>query len=141
MAASEALRNQVTAKWQDSFNRLNRGELGISGLLEFSKVRSSLFVFSRLSRVRLVQKHARVRTRLGRSLLNFYTREIWARHRRISVSVCVTLCVSVKHSFMVADTHEVRSAFDVLMQCRMLPMLLESFVGAFISPRIGRVRI
>ena len=28
-----------------------------------------------------------------------------------------------------ADTPEVRSAFDVLMQCRMLPMLLESFVG------------
>jgi anaphase-promoting complex subunit 2 len=26
------------------------------------------------------------------------------------------------------NTHEVRSAFDVLMQCRMLPMLLESFV-------------
>ena len=30
---------------------------------------------------------------------------------------------------MVVDTNEVRSAFDVLMQCRMLPMLLESFVG------------
>jgi anaphase-promoting complex subunit 2 len=30
----------------------------------------------------------------------------------------------------VVDTNEVRSAFDVLMQCRMLPMLLESFVGA-----------
>jgi anaphase-promoting complex subunit 2 len=27
------------------------------------------------------------------------------------------------------DTVEVRNAFDVLMQCRMLPMLLESFVG------------
>ncbi len=32
---------------------------------------------------------------------------------------------------MIADTLEVRSAFDVLMQCRMLPMLLESFVGVF----------
>ena len=42
---------------------------------------------------------------------------------------------------MVADTHEVRSAFDVLMQCRMLPMLLESFVGAFVSPHFERVRI
>jgi hypothetical protein len=31
---------------------------------------------------------------------------------------------------VVVDTNEVRSAFDVLMQCRMLPMLLESFVGA-----------
>lgn len=39
MAASEALRNQVSAKWQDSFNRLNRGAGGISGLMEFSKVR------------------------------------------------------------------------------------------------------
>ena len=30
------------------------------------------------------------------------------------------------------DTHDVKSAFDVLMQCRMLPMLLESFVGTFV---------
>jgi hypothetical protein len=44
MAASEALRNQVSAKWQDSFNRLNRGAGGISGLMEFSKVRVD-FVF------------------------------------------------------------------------------------------------
>lgn len=42
MVASEALRNQVTTKWQDSFNRLNRGVVGISGLMEFSKVRCSL---------------------------------------------------------------------------------------------------
>jgi len=37
--ASKALSNQVAAKWQDSFNRLNRVAPGISGLMEFSKVR------------------------------------------------------------------------------------------------------
>jgi hypothetical protein len=37
--ASKALSNQVTAKWQDSFNRLNRAASGISGLMEFSRVR------------------------------------------------------------------------------------------------------
>ena len=95
MAVSEALRNQVTAKWQDSFNRLNRGELGISGLLEFSKVRCSLSSFLEGA---ARSKHVRVRSRPGRSLLHFYTREIWERHRRISVSVCVTSCASVKHS-------------------------------------------
>ncbi len=47
MAASEALRNQVAAKWQDSFNRLNRGGVGISGLMEFSKVRGSLSIVRR----------------------------------------------------------------------------------------------
>jgi hypothetical protein len=45
MVASEALRNQVAAKWQDSFNRLNRGAVGIFGLMEFSKVRGSLSSF------------------------------------------------------------------------------------------------
>ena len=39
MMASKALTNQVAAKWQDSFNRLNRAAPGISGLMEFSRVR------------------------------------------------------------------------------------------------------
>jgi len=37
--ASKALTDQVAAKWQDSFNRLNRGAPGISGLIGFSRVR------------------------------------------------------------------------------------------------------
>ncbi|TFK95789.1 ubiquitin-protein ligase [Pterulicium gracile] len=36
MAASAALRAQVAAKWQESFNRLNRTEPGISGLTNYS---------------------------------------------------------------------------------------------------------
>ncbi|KAG1742334.1 uncharacterized protein EDB91DRAFT_1128723 [Suillus paluster] len=35
--ASAAVRAQVAAKWQESFNRLNRSEPGISGLLAFSE--------------------------------------------------------------------------------------------------------
>lgn len=35
--ASAAVRAQVAAKWQESFNRLNRNEPGISGLLAFSE--------------------------------------------------------------------------------------------------------
>jgi anaphase-promoting complex subunit 2 len=49
--ASAALRNQVATKWQDAFNRLNRGQQGITGLMSFSEVRkSSLFrYYSELS--------------------------------------------------------------------------------------------
>ncbi|KAJ7684510.1 hypothetical protein DFH06DRAFT_9398 [Mycena polygramma] len=35
--ATAALRSQVAAKWHESFNRLNRSEPGISGLLSFSQ--------------------------------------------------------------------------------------------------------
>ena len=37
--ASEQLWSQVAEKWQTSFNRLNRNEPGITGLLSFSEVR------------------------------------------------------------------------------------------------------
>ncbi|KAH9169016.1 ubiquitin-protein ligase [Lactarius sanguifluus] len=84
MAASEALHNQVAAKWQDSFNRLNRTGVGISGLVEFSKAWAVAAEFLR-------------------------PRDLGAPPKDF-------------------NTHEIRSAFDVLMQCRMLPMLLESFV-------------
>jgi hypothetical protein len=43
--------------------------------------------------------------------------------------------------FSWSDTHQVRSAFDVLMQCRMLPMLLECFVGAFHNPSRNNSRM
>lgn len=36
--ATDALRAQVAAKWQESFERLNRSEDGISGLMAFSQV-------------------------------------------------------------------------------------------------------
>jgi hypothetical protein len=36
--ATDALRSQVAAKWQDAFNRLNKGSPGISGLMTFSQV-------------------------------------------------------------------------------------------------------
>ena len=39
--ATTALRAQVAAKWQESFNRMNKGEPGISGLMTFSQVRSA----------------------------------------------------------------------------------------------------
>ena len=35
--ASDALRHQVAARWQESFARLNRNEQGISGLVTFSE--------------------------------------------------------------------------------------------------------
>ncbi|EIW81206.1 ubiquitin-protein ligase [Coniophora puteana RWD-64-598 SS2] len=35
--ATDALRAQVAAKWQESFNRLNRSEPGITGLMSFSE--------------------------------------------------------------------------------------------------------
>ena len=36
--ATDAVRSQVAAKWQESFNRLNGSAPGISGLLSFSEV-------------------------------------------------------------------------------------------------------
>jgi len=36
--ATDAVRSQVAAKWQESFNRLNGSAPGISGLLTFSEV-------------------------------------------------------------------------------------------------------
>ncbi len=91
MVASEALRNQIAAKWQDSFNRLNRGAAGISGLMEFSKVRDSRSFFL-TSWCTFIEALAR----LGPSLLNIYARGVWGHHRRISVSICVALCVFVQ---------------------------------------------
>ncbi|KAF8059585.1 hypothetical protein FPV67DRAFT_362380 [Lyophyllum atratum] len=35
--ATDALRSQVAAKWQDAFTRLNHGDPGISGLITFSQ--------------------------------------------------------------------------------------------------------
>ena len=35
--ANDALRSQVAAKWQDAFNKLNHGQPGIAGLMEFSQ--------------------------------------------------------------------------------------------------------
>jgi hypothetical protein len=139
--ASKALSDQVAAKWQDSFNRLNRGAPGISGLMGFSRVRDhhrprgfcySISVAPFLSRP-------------GRLLQMFCTLESSGRLRKTLVS-CLYACVrgtlnAADYDFLCvggaggrADTNEVRTAFDVLMQCRMLPMLLESFVGAFLVP-------
>jgi len=42
--ATDALRSQVAAKWQESFARLNRGDPGIKGLMAFSEVRSTLLL-------------------------------------------------------------------------------------------------
>jgi hypothetical protein len=40
--ATTALRAQVAAKWQEAFNRMNKGGSGISGLMMFSQVRLTL---------------------------------------------------------------------------------------------------
>ncbi|KAF8843343.1 hypothetical protein BDN67DRAFT_988510 [Paxillus ammoniavirescens] len=43
--ASNAVRAQVAAKWQDSFTRLNRAEPGITGLMSFSEAWSLVTTF------------------------------------------------------------------------------------------------
>lgn len=40
--ASESGRNQILAKWQEAFTRLNGGQPGIAGLMDFTKVRDML---------------------------------------------------------------------------------------------------
>ncbi|VDB91912.1 unnamed protein product [Peniophora sp. CBMAI 1063] len=82
--ASAALRRQVATKWQDAFNRLNRSQPGISGLMAFSEAW-------------LVATHFLYPMNLGDPPRQF-------------------------------NPQDVKAAFDVLIQCRMLPMLLEDFV-------------
>ncbi|KAH9959208.1 hypothetical protein BC827DRAFT_1384800 [Russula dissimulans] len=82
--ASKALSDQVAAKWQYSFDRLNRDAPGISGLMELS-------------------------TAWEIAADALHPRELGA---------------SPKH----CNTHEVKSTFDGLVRCRMLPTLLESFI-------------
>src|SRR6266567_151723 len=90
--ASKALTDQVAAKWQDSFNRLNRGAPGISGLMGFSRVRDlhrtqlgvSLFN-SETWRCSLPS----FLSRPGQLLQMFCTPESLERLRRTLVSVCV----------------------------------------------------
>ncbi|THH16538.1 hypothetical protein EW146_g4118 [Bondarzewia mesenterica] len=82
--ASDTVRAQVGAKWQDAFTRLNRSAPGITGLMTFSEAWkiSTDFMYPR---------------NMGDPPKDF-------------------------------NSQEVRGAFDVLMQCRMLPMLLENFI-------------
>ncbi|KAA1469713.1 hypothetical protein DENSPDRAFT_864325 [Dentipellis sp. KUC8613] len=82
--ASDALRTQVSTKWQDAFSRLNRGAPGITGLL--------------------------------------YCSEAW----KIAVDFLYPRDLGDPPKDF--NSEDVRKAFDVLMQCRMLPMLLECFV-------------
>jgi hypothetical protein len=44
--ATQAVRAQVAAKWQDTFSRMNRGQPGITGLLSMSQARAPLTIDS-----------------------------------------------------------------------------------------------
>jgi len=142
--ASKALSNQVATKWQDSFNRLNRVAPGISGLMEFSKVRRP-FVSRWMGFLCSTWRHRAlfIFSRPGQSPQNLSGRGSSGRLRKTLVSLCA-LCDALRVVLNACaytawtDTHEVRNAFDVLMQCRMLPMLLESFVGTFLHRHVSR---
>ena len=83
--ASKALSDQVAAKWQDSFNRLNRGAPGISGLMGFSRVRDLYLPLSLLfNQPRVVP----FLSRPGQLLQMLCTPESLGRLRRTLVSVC-----------------------------------------------------
>jgi hypothetical protein len=80
--ASKALTDQVAAKWQDSFNRLNRGASGISGLMGFSRVRDPRHT------VGVSLFNSETWRRPGQLLQMFCTPESLERLRRTLVSVC-----------------------------------------------------
>lgn len=100
--ASKALTDQVAAKWQDLFNRLNRGAPGISGLMGFSRVRdlpshppppghvTQLWGFD----VQLgdLASCPSFLSRPGRLLQMFCTPESLERLRRTLVSLVCALC-------------------------------------------------
>src|SRR5712672_1967849 len=137
--ASKALSDQVAAKWQYSFDRLNRGVSGISGLMEFSTVRNLCLGTGEVLLFNLGTAILLFVSRPGRLLLMLCDRGSSARLRKTLVST-FTLCDAWRVQWLTfcdyaawADTPEVRSAFDVLMQCRMLTMLIESFIGVFLD--------
>ena len=81
--ASKALSDQVAAKWQDSFNRLNRGAPGISGLMGFSRVRDLYLPLSLLFNPRVVSFPSRP----GQLLQMLCIPESLGRLRKTLVSV------------------------------------------------------
>jgi hypothetical protein len=86
--ASKALTDQVAAKWQDSFNRLNRGAPGISGLMGFSKVRDLHRSLVNTVEGFVIQPRPSFLSRPGQLLRMFCTPESLERLRRTLVSVC-----------------------------------------------------
>ncbi|KAG5644323.1 hypothetical protein DXG03_008681 [Asterophora parasitica] len=54
--ATDALRSQVAAKWQEAFTRLNHGEAGISGLVTFSQAWSLATDFLRPKDIAQIKK-------------------------------------------------------------------------------------
>ena len=86
--ASKALTDQVAAKWQDSFNRLNRGSPGISGLMGFSRVRDLHRPLVNTVGGFVIQPRPSFLSRPGQLLQMFCTPESLERLRRTLVSIC-----------------------------------------------------
>ncbi|KAM5531321.1 hypothetical protein V8D89_015036 [Ganoderma adspersum] len=84
---NQTLVNQVQLKWNNSLNRLNRGEPGISGLLAFSQA--------------------------------------W----RIATGFLYPKDLNNPTSHKEYDIQDVRASFDILGKPKMLPLLMENFLG------------
>lgn len=122
--ATDALRSQITSKWQESFNRLNRNVPGISGLLNFSEVNDLLFLIAALSKQRLL--------RLGIYPFSIYTLRILG-YNLWWVPLISLNFVLLKSRQEDRDLHLAAKAFSVVKQCRRLPALLENFLGESFS--------
>lgn len=121
--ATDALRSQVAAKWQDSFTRLNRGQPGITGLMTFSQVRSSTshprYDQSRQS-IEGLETLYRISTTKGLDGPK-PSKEVRYAYSYFDIS-------GVLH-YSTTDMEQVRAAFDMVNQCRRLPVMLETFLG------------
>lgn len=125
--ATEAVRAHIAAKWQSSFTRLNRNQPGISGLLMFSEVRDfELVSESRVSLNGWCVRHGH--SRASFSILEIY--QIRYLRRNIVSPIALNDYAVQSSSWLFAlDIQEVRAAFDTLSKSKMLPMMLESFLG------------
>ncbi len=123
--ATEALRSQVGKKWQDAFARLNHGEPGISGLMTFSQV--SVGAYCQIILLTCIGTGMGSFDRLCASK----GPQCPSSSQRIQ---CVRLsCAAFMFKYVQVDMELVKHAFDLVSQCRRLPVMLEAFLGTISS--------
>jgi hypothetical protein len=124
--ATEALLHQVAAKWQESFNRINRKEPGISGLISFSKVSPP--------HGRSISYAILILPQAWQLLDNYLSpSEEPNRNSKQDFGSPLSLDFLGSYSLDSADAEEVRAALDIVNQSRRLPALLEVYLGLYID--------
>lgn len=131
---SQSGRNQILATWQEAFARLNSNQPGITGLMNFAKVCSTLL------RPGITRSDVLVSFRHGSLRGSIYILStLTTRPQKRAVRY---LRSTLFHAYNSADLkldhfpeapHEVRAAFEALGGARRLPAIFEAFLGTALS--------